>query len=513
MQHTRALLVFGLILLMGLGCPGLASDARADVVNEDAKMMPSDGADGDQFGFSIDFDGTHIAAGARLHNGEQGAAYVFGSDGMGGYTQIKKLVPSDVATGDQVGSAVLVSGDLAFVGGYMADVDTGLDVVADAGAVWMFSRNEGGADNWGEVGKLVADVPVAGAGFGSSLAKQGDWLVVGAQNEPIGTEDAYAGAAYMFGPDGMGGWVQTQRLQASDYDYKDYFGQSCGIDGDTLAIGAHQGNKAYVFENDGFGTWVEQKILTAAGSSYMGTGTTIQGDTIVVGAYQTAVGGFNKAGTAYVFERDQGGADNWGQVAELAATDGPQSSAYFGIDTAIDGDKIVVGAHGQDGQGAAYVFGKTGGVWVAAGKLVASDGATGDYFGYRDALVGDTAVVAAIKALGGEFGIDSIGAAYTFTTPDPNPLVPGDATGEGQVTEADAQILAENWGEGTPETPATWSQGNFDGDDVVGPKDAAIMAANWGYGVTEAGAVPEPAAVVLLAGIFLAALLRRGRRR
>jgi len=91
----------------------------------------------------------------------------------------------------------------------------------------------------------------------------------------------------------------------------------------------------------------------------------------------------------------------------------------------------------------------------------------------------------------------------TYTT------IPGDATGDGIVDEEDAEQLASNWGT----AGATWNMGDFDGDRLVGPKDAAILAANWGYGVTEASTVPEPAAAFLLAGILLAALRRRGRRR
>jgi len=69
--------------------------------------------------------------------------------------------------------------------------------------------------------------------------------------------------------------------------------------------------------------------------------------------------------------------------------------------------------------------------------------------------------------------------------------IPGDANRDGSVNEADAQRLAEHWGE-TQESPTYtwWEMGDFDGDHFVGPKDAAILAANWGYPDTEA--VEEP---------------------
>ncbi len=96
--------------------------------------------------------------------------------------------------------------------------------------------------------------------------------------------------------------------------------------------------------------------------------------------------------------------------------------------------------------------------------------------------------------------------------------VPGDADGDGDVDADDLQRLAQNWGAGTVEEPATWAEGNFDDDHFVGPKDAAILAAawgtvNWGDGAGGEGAagVPEPSAIVLLLGAI--ASLMGWRRR
>ncbi|HLA85917.1 MAG TPA: LamG-like jellyroll fold domain-containing protein [Thermoguttaceae bacterium] len=89
--------------------------------------------------------------------------------------------------------------------------------------------------------------------------------------------------------------------------------------------------------------------------------------------------------------------------------------------------------------------------------------------------------------------------------------IPGDATGEGQVNAADAEMLAANWG---TTTGATWSMGDFNGDGAVNALDASILAANWGAGGNESAAtVPEPGSAVLLALFALAALPRRTRRR
>ena len=99
--------------------------------------------------------------------------------------------------------------------------------------------------------------------------------------------------------------------------------------------------------------------LTAsdAGVNYQfGRSVAISGDTAVVGAWLEDAG-FTGTGAAYLFRRDEGGADNWGEVTKLTASDA-EARDFFGIDVAVSGDTAVVGAanEGVGGKGAAYVF-------------------------------------------------------------------------------------------------------------------------------------------------------------
>ena len=48
-------------------------------------------------------------------------------------------------------------------------------------------------------------------------------------------------------------------------------------------------------------------------------------------------------GAAFVFERNRGGAEGWGEVARLLPTDEPEYS-LFGLSVAIDGDRVIVEA-------------------------------------------------------------------------------------------------------------------------------------------------------------------------
>ena len=66
----------------------------------------------------------------------------------------------------------------------------------DAGAPYVFQRNEGGANNCGQVRKLTASDAQADDLFGYGLAVSGDTAVVGAYKESAGGSNA--GAAYVF---------------------------------------------------------------------------------------------------------------------------------------------------------------------------------------------------------------------------------------------------------------------------------------------------------------------------
>ena len=52
---------------------------------------------------------------------------------------------------DQFGFSVAISGDTAIVGAYINDDDGSF-----SGSAYIFERNTGGANDWGEVQKLVA---------------------------------------------------------------------------------------------------------------------------------------------------------------------------------------------------------------------------------------------------------------------------------------------------------------------------------------------------------------------
>ncbi|MBN2021660.1 MAG: hypothetical protein JW809_02610, partial [Pirellulales bacterium] len=96
------------------------------------------------------------------------------------------------------------------------------------------------------------------------------------------------------------------------------------------------------------------------------------------------------------------------------------------------------------------------------------------------------------------FTVDGFGAYAAAVA-----LAPGDANGDGFVNNDDAAALAAHWLQS-----GGWSDGDFNADGTVDDLDLAILAANW-QPAADAPAVPEPAMVVLLAVLALAALAAR----
>ena len=396
-------------------------------------------------------------------------------------SEVKKLTASDAQAFDEFGGSVAVSGDTAVVGA------TGEDPEVDAGAAYVFQRDEGGANNWGEVTKLTASDAEVGDGFGISVALSGDTAVVGAFFESAGGSNA--GAAYVFHRDEGGGdnWGEVTKLTASDAEADAVFGVSVAVSGDTAVVGANLDNAggrlagaAYVFQRNegGAGNWGEVKKLTASDThAFLGFGlsVTVSGDTAIVSAPVAA----------YVFQRDQGGADNWGEVKKLTASDA-QAPDNFGVSVAVSGDTAIVGALFQNADGccagAAYVLQRNqGGAdnWGEVKKVTAFCALGNDGFGRSVAVSGDTAIVGAPNYL---FRRNEAGAAYVYheslPTATPTPCrpagVPGDANCDGSVNSIDAALVLQ-YDAGLLGSLGCQDAADVNNDGTINSIDAALI--------------------------------------
>ena len=147
----------------------------------------------------------------------------------------------------------------------------------------------------------------------------------------------------------------------------------------------------------------------------------VDGDIAVVGAYRDGEKG-DQSGAAYVFTRSDGVV--WDERIKLTASDGAPYD-NFGISVAVDGETIMIGASGDDDNGAdsgaAYVFTKANRVWSQVAKLTASEGEALDYFGQSVAVSGDTVLVGAPfddrEETDTVTALEDSGSVYVFTKP------------------------------------------------------------------------------------------------
>ena len=405
---------------------------------QNAELTASDGAANDMFGYSVAIDGDTIVAGAPCAdvgvNFDDGAAYVYVKSGA--WTNLQpeaaKLLASDSLFGENLGWSVAVSGDTIVAGAPYADVGGN----TDEGAAYVFVRPLNGWVNGTETAKLI-EGGVAIDHLGYSVAVDGDTVAVGAPDADVGP-DSSRGAVFVFVKPGTG-WasgIQTAELTASDGVSDDQLGWSVAVEGDTVIAGARNAGlgrgAAYVFVRPFSGEWSsesETAKLTADDAQpgdQLGSSVSISGDTAVAGAPGADVDiGFGPTidqGAAYLFYKP-GSWFTGTEIAKLIASDGAAND-QFGYSVAVDGNTIVAGATFADvgpgpnpDQGAAYVFLRPVGLWTAvpeSAKLIASDGAPFDQLGWSVALSGDTAVVGAPYAdIGGN---SDQGAAYVFDT-------------------------------------------------------------------------------------------------
>ncbi|MEI6043722.1 MAG: Ig-like domain repeat protein, partial [Chloroflexota bacterium] len=272
-----------------------------------------------------------------------------------------------------------------------------------------------------ELQSLLANDRVVGDNFGDtvSLSSDGNTVLIGAPNKTVGL-NINQGAAYIFVRSGAT-WVQQQKLTAGDGATGDRFGYAVSLsnDGNTALVGAYyktvganssQG-AAYTFVRNG-ATWTQQQQLsdttTGAIGDWFGYAVSLSsdGNTALVGAYQKN----NWQGVAYVFVRS---GISWSQQQILTASDGV-SGDWFGyaVSLSSDGNTALIGTPAKSiGQGVSYVFVRNGTSWLQQGlTLVALGGAAGNRFGDVVSLSGD-----GNTALIGAHGKNNWqGAAYIF---------------------------------------------------------------------------------------------------
>ncbi len=340
----------------------------------------------DNYGESMAIDGDTLVVGApwTVVNGadQQGVAYIFTrtTDDPTAFTLLKSITGSDSTKSHAFGWSVDIHGDTLVIGtGNNGNINF-------PGAAYVFQRNQGGENNWGEVKKLVRGDDKPLTWFGRTLAIQGDTIAVGA---PLGLGQVLI---YQRDQNGANQWGKTQTLDGgipiTTTPRSASFGHVIAFDGDRLVISAPKiGLKTddvppgsptpprnfegatliYRQEN---GQWLREARLFSSDldldhldpvSVFGGTiaSLALNGDLLFV---STPLGTTNgvMAGKVFVYQRGAGTLSpfgqpgEWGEIAQLSPSDGVAND-HFGRALYAADDGIFVSSEKQ-GVGKVYFF-------------------------------------------------------------------------------------------------------------------------------------------------------------
>ena len=365
------------------------------------------------------------------------------------YTQTAYIKASNTGE-DSFGEKLALDGSTLVVAATEEDSDaTGVygnqdnDNALDSGAVYVYVNENG---QWVQQAFLKASNSDSGTFFGSSVAIEGDTIVVGAtgeqsnakgvNNNQSNNDAPYSGAAYVFERVGQV-WQQTDYLKASN-THEASFGTSVAISGDTIVVGSRfedssglgvngqqndltlvNSGAVYVFVKSG-AAWEQQAYIKSSNpdrDDHFGEGLAIDGDTLAVGAYKeassaTGVNGDqslndkSKAGAVYIFERTN---TIWTQQAYIKASN-TNEDYWFGLSLDLQSNTLIVGSESESSSstginsepdtfgfrsGAVYVYTLEQGEWRQQAYIKASNSDLTDKFGQSVALDGNRLLVGA----------------------------------------------------------------------------------------------------------------------
>ena len=363
----------------------------------EAKLTASDGKALDHFGFSVAIFGNTAVIGAPDDDGsfvDQGSAYIFQRSSTGAWTQVAKLLASDAAIYDYFGFSVAISntvvatsnfGDVVAVGAPYKDITTSSVLYPEQGAAYFFKRATAGT--WSQEARVLgtnsgaSDSP-SNDHFGWAVSQYGTRGLVSAPLDDINGV-VNEGSVYTFTRASSGVWGLEAKMIANEAQRaaEDEFGYSvCLFDNQFIAgspfddfgvspnVVLNQGS-AYIFQLSGAATWTQEaKIFAATGIAYSNFGVAVglQGNlAVVTSPYDdtTAQGGaatFTDLGSAYRFT--QVTPSTWGAQSKFTCLVG-QPGLNFGMSASVYGEETFIGAKLADvgsplkvDQGTAYIF-------------------------------------------------------------------------------------------------------------------------------------------------------------
>ena len=263
-----------------------------------------------------------------------------------------KLKTSDVASVQEFGSAVALSGDVC-------DCRSTPWRIRSTEPLTCLRRTERAGwsrPNSARVTQQRFDH------FGEAVGIDGDYAIVGASQAGIGSY----GQAYIFHRNGSSGWRDTILFASDKADYARYFGQSVSLGGDWAIVGSDKA--AHMFSAH----WVDvdwKAKLTADEATDFGRSVSINAKLCRRRSHQYQSIAPDRRSVRLSPERRHLAAagrphrERWNHVRLFS--DGPFPSV---------GTTFIVGAPGANASGmiepgAAYIFWRSGSVWIQQIKL------------------------------------------------------------------------------------------------------------------------------------------------
>ena len=314
--------------------------------SQEAKLTPSDGRPFDFFGASVSLSGNRALIGGGLSDHNKGAAYTFVFDGTS-WTQEAKLIPSDLGNNNNFGSSVSLQGNRALIGASASSS------ISAPGKAYIFVFD---GTTWRQEAEL-AQAHQTNLDFGVSVSLSGNRALIGADQSTTGNGKAYIFAfdgvtwsqeAELTASDGQANDRFARSVSLS--------GNRALIGADQLQQNPPAPGKAYIFTFDGT-SWNQEAVLAASDGQFtdnFGIRVSLWGTRALIGASQLdANGGRGGAGAAYLFVSD---GTSWRQQSKLTAADG-QAPDFFGSAVSLWKKRAVIAAdNANSARGAAYIF-------------------------------------------------------------------------------------------------------------------------------------------------------------
>ena len=375
-------------------------------------LNPSPNAN-DQFGWSVSISGSRAIVGARFDDtsgANAGIAYIYELAGATPTVPLITLTNPSPASGDQFGYAVAISGTRVVVGTPFDDTGTN-----DAGAAYVFDLASATPNV--PVATFTNPAPTFTGGFGLAVALSGNTVVIGANGDDTGADNA--GSAYVYDLNSPTPDAPVYTLNNPSPGTNDQFGISVAVSGARVVVGAWlddtgttNSGSAYVYDLTSPTPSAPAYTLNnpaPAPSDDFGRSVAISGTRVIVGAFQDDTAGI-ATGSAYIY--DLGGITPTNPVYTLTKPN-PTVTGQFGWAVAISGTRaIVTNPSDNISAGIAYSYDLAGATpTVAEAILNYPSPATADYFGIATAIAGNLMVVG---ATGDDTGFNNAGRAYVY---------------------------------------------------------------------------------------------------